>query len=270
MFKSDFDLIIPTDGGWEPALIRLLSWIKRKKMVIVGHSGMGWDDMNNLWSFPDAFIALSTKAKDWAKKINPIVKVIYIPDAVDTSIFNRNGEKRKLKLRKPLVLCVSALEKGKRIDLIIEAVSKTKDVNLLVCGRGELHKKIEKTGHDLLGKRFQLTSFAFSDMPSVYRASDALISASLPYYSFEMVLLEAMACGLPVVTNSDPIRKEIVGNAGILVDVTDANEFSKAIVKIIENNLRDAAVKQAEKFSWDKIISRYSDLFNSLLEGVKK
>ena len=55
-----YDIVIPVDGGWEPAFIRIATWIYGGKMVISGQSGKGWDDRNNLWSFPNVFISISS------------------------------------------------------------------------------------------------------------------------------------------------------------------------------------------------------------------
>lgn len=266
LMTGGFDVIIPTDGGWEPAIIRILSWIKRRKMVLVGHAGIGWDDANNIWCFPDVFVALSTHAKLWAKKVNPFVRVAHIPDGVDIEKFNPVGEKPKLGLKKPVALCVSALEKGKRLDLVIKAVSKIPNLSLLICGKGELEEELFTFGQRLLGKRFRMASYEFNKMPLVYRSCDIFISASLPSYSFEMVILEALASGLPVVANNDLIRSEIVGEAGILADPENSDEFSKAIKKALEFKWRDSPRNQAIKYSWDVVCRKYKMLFSELSE----
>ena len=267
LWRENFDIVVPTDGGWEPAFIRLLTWLRRKKMVIVGHAGIGWDDMNNLWSFPDRFVGLSKFAVNWAKKINPFIKTVYIPNGVDLQEFDAAGEKLKLSLEKPIILAVGALELNKRIDLIIKAVSKIRKGSLLVVGRGEMKEEISTLGEKLLGDRFILKDYDFSDMPMVYRSCSVLASASLPYYSFEMVLLEAMAANLAVVANNDPIRREIVGDGGILVDPTDINAFSKGLGKALEINWGDTPRKQAEKFSWEKVAEKYENLFQEILDS---
>lgn len=266
LFRGNYDIIIPTDGGWEPAIIRLTTWLQRKKMVIVGHAGMGFDDANNLWSFPDVFVGLSMQAKSWAKKVNPFVRTEYIPNGVDLNKFNLNILKKDLKLNKPLAVCVSALEKGKRIGSIIEAVSKVKGLSLLVCGRGELKEEIGDLGDKLLNNRFKMAEYSFDEMPGVYRNCDLLLSASLPSYSFEMVLLEAMACGLPVIANNDPIRREIVGDAGLLTNPEDVNEFSTAINKALKTNWGSKPADQAKKFSWEVVSAKYNELFESLIK----
>jgi glycosyltransferase involved in cell wall biosynthesis len=265
LWRQKFDIVIPTNGGWQSAFMRIFTWFNHKKMVVVGHSGIGWDDRNNLWCFPDCFVALSTHAKNWAKKVNPIVRVEYIPNGVDLGKFTPQGRRIDLGLTRPIVLSVGALEAGKRIDLVIRAVAKLKDFSLCVVGDGVLRKELEKLGKELLGERFKIIKVGFEKMPLVYRSCDVFVSATAPYYSFEMVLLEALASGLPVVVNDDPIRKEIVGNAGILVDPTDIDSYAQAIQRALNIDWEGKPRKQAEKFSWEKVAEKYEKIFKELI-----
>lgn len=267
LLKNKYDVIIPTDGGWEPAIVRIITWIRRSMMVIVGHAGIGCDDANNLWSFPNTFVALSSTAQNWAKRVNPFVKSVYIPDGVDTGKFNPNGKRITLPFKNnyPIALCVGALEKGKRIDLIIKAVSKIEKLNLLICGRGEQESELRDMGNKLLQYRFLISNFDFDEMPAVYRSCNLLVSASLPQYSFEMVLLEAMATGLPVVANNDPIRKEIAGNAGLYVNPVYVDEHSKVLREALKDKWGNKPRLQAERFDWDVVVAKYEELFNSLI-----
>jgi len=73
-----------------------------------------------------------------------------------------------------------------------------------------------------------------------------------------------MASGLPVVAADDPIRREIVGDAGIFVDPTDTDAYAKAIKEALGKNWGDVPRKQAEKFSWDEIALKYERLLKSL------
>jgi glycosyltransferase involved in cell wall biosynthesis len=264
MWKENFDIVIPIGGGWESAFARLLTWIKRKRMIIVGHSGIGWDDRNNLWCFPDTFVALSPFAERWARKVNPLVRTVNIPDGVDIEKFSPKGKSLNVNLKRPIVLCVGALTASKRTHLIIRAVSKLKNTSLLVVGKGEEEKKLVKLGKKLLGKRFLLTSCDFEKMPEVYRCADILVSTSTPSHSFEMVLLEAMATNLPVIANNDPIRKGIIGDAGILIDPTNIEVCAQAIIKGLETDWKDKPRRQAEKYSWDKVFTQYEKLFDKL------
>ena len=269
VWREKPDIIIPTNGGWQSAFIRIISWLRGSKMVIVGHSGIGWDDRNNLWSFPDLFVALSEKAKRWAKRANPLVKIINIPNGVDLATFHPADDSISHGLKKPVVLSVSALVPSKRVDLVIKAVAKLKNVSLLVVGKGSEEKQLRSLGKKLLGDRFTLKSFDYHEMPKVYRSADLFVSASESHSAFEMVILEAMASNLPVVVNDDGIRKEIIGDSGSLVDPTDIDAYSDALKKTLKKNWGNKPRKQAEKFDWEGIAEKYEEEFEELV-GNKK
>lgn len=266
LWRKKYDVIIPLNGGWQPAIIRMITWLYGGKMVISGQSGMGWDERNNIWSFPDIFIALSSTAKIWAKKNNPFVRVEQISNGVDLKKFTPNGPVFKNGLKKPVVLCVGAFTKQKRLNLAVDAVAGVKGATLLIAGGGgDLKKEIEDYGLKILGKdRFQITSVPFAKMPEVYRSADVFTLPSASSEAFGNVLVEAMASGLSVVATNDTIRKEIVGDAGILTDPVNAVEYSGALKKALETNWEEKPRNQAEKYSWDYIAQRYAVLFKSL------
>lgn len=261
IWKEKYDVVIPVNGGWMPAIIRIITWLIGSKMIISGQSGIGWDDRNNLWSFPNCFVTLSSRALTWAKKANPFVKVEYIPNGVDIKKFSPQGEILKINLKKPIVLCVGALTKSKRIDLAIKAVAKMGNTSLLIVGDGNLKKEIENFGKKLLGDRFQLIKLPYDKMPEVYRTADIFTIPSESYYSFENVIVEAMATNLPVVVNNDSIRREIIGEAGVLVNPENTEAYAKALEITLSSNWGDKPRKKAEKFDWDKISNSYEKLF---------
>ena len=59
MRNEKYDVVVPLNGGWQPALLRIITWVYGGKVVISGQAGMGWDDRNNLWCFP-LFSPIST------------------------------------------------------------------------------------------------------------------------------------------------------------------------------------------------------------------
>lgn len=267
IFKEKYDIVVPLNGGWQPAIIRIVTWLYGGKMVISGQSGIGWDDRNNLWCFPNAFVALSSKALNWAKKAMPLVKSFYIPNGVDLDYFKPQGESFNTKLKKPVILAVGAFTEQKRMDLAIKAVAKMKGVSLLmVGGGGDLKEKLTIEGKMLLGERFEIKSVPFEEMPKIYRVADVFTLPSASSEAFGNVLVEAMATGLPVVATDDPIRREIVGDAGILVDPTDVDKYSRVLRNALETKWGDKLRKQAEKFSWDNIALRYEELFKDIFQ----
>jgi glycosyltransferase involved in cell wall biosynthesis len=266
LYKENFDIVIPTNGGWQVAFVRILTWIRRGKMVVVGHSGRGWDDRNNLWSFPNVFVALSKSAREWAKRVNPFVKTIYIPNGIDLKLFNPKGEKANISLSKPVILAVGAPEKGKRLKLAIKAVSKLEKGSLLVLGGGYEEKRIRELGKKLLGNKFLMKNVAFEEIPKYYRASNLFTLPSWKHEAFGLVYLEAMASGIPIVATDDELRRSVVGNAGILVDPTDIGAYAKALKKALRTDWGDKPRKQAKKFSWENVIIQYENLFFNLFK----
>lgn len=261
ILRKKYDLVIPTNGRWQVLFVRLVTWLYRGKMIVSGQSGVGFDDRVNLYACPDTFVALSTKALNWAKKINPLVLSVHIPNGVDLTKFKPEGEVFKTGLKKPIILCVGAFTEQKRIDLVIKAVARLPGVSLVVAGGGgDKKSEIEKMGDEMLGKRFETISVPFEKMPDVYRSVNVFTLASHSSESFGNVIVEAMASGLPVVATDDPIRREIVGDAGILVDPTDTDSYARALSTALSQKSPGKAVSQAKKYNWDIIANQYEEL----------
>lgn len=266
LFKKKYDIIIPTNGRCQVIAVRLISWLTGTKMVVSGQSGIGWDDRINLYSFPDAFVALSRKALSWAKKINPAVKSVYIPNGVDLIKFTNNKLQKNKNNDVKTVLAVGAFTEQKRLNLAIDAVGRLDNVNLIIAGGGgDKKQEIVDYGLKVLGAgRFKAVSVPYEKMPQVYNKADVFTLPSKPSESFGNVLIEAMACGLPVVATKDSIRTDIVGDAGILVDPEDINSYSRALAEALKKDWGNKPREQAEKFSWEAIAQKYTELFKSL------
>ena len=264
IWREKYDVVLPQNGGWQALLVRFITSLYGGKMVVAGQSGKGWDDRVNVWCFPDAFVALSSSLRQWAKRINPWVRIAYIPNGVDLAVFTPQGPVAHFALERPLVLCVAALTSEKRIGLSIEAVTKMNRGSLLVVGEGLQREVLLQKGRKLLGERFAMTSASPQDLPPIYRAADVFTVPSPSYRAFEIVLVEAMACNVPVVANNDEVRQEIVGEAGLLVDPTNIDDYAKALEEALNRDWVDLPRRQAEKFSWDTIAAKYQHLLTEL------
>ncbi len=265
---KDTEVIVATNNRLQSLLCRIWCLFRKTKLVISGQGGPGFDERLALYCFPDAFVPLSEYQKEWAQKVNPFVNVSnVIHNGVSIDKFSRKSKKMNFGLEGKIILCAAALWPAmKRQHLLIKAVSKLNGVSLVLAGDGESKEYLDKLGHDTLGDRFLIKPFSYSEMPKVYASCDLFSFPTWPTESFGIVMVEAMACGLPVVASDDPIRKEIVGDAGILVDPTDTEEYAKALQKALDTNWGDKPRKRAEKFSWDKIALKYEILFKSLLK----
>ncbi len=263
---NDVDVIFPTNGQWQSLLSSIWAKRKRKEIVISGQSGPGIDDRLNLITFPNTFVGMTDYQVNWAKKANPFVKTVKIPNGVDLNKFNPKVNPIKVNLPRPIILSVAAFDFWKRLDLVIKAMSKLKNGSLLLVGKGAEEKKLLELGNKLLPGRFKIMSFPHYEMPAVYTAADIFTYPTVPWESFGIVLAEAMASGLPVAASEDPIRAEIVGDAGILVDPTKTDEYAMALERALNTEWGEKPRKQAEKFDWDKIAKKYEDLFKELVK----
>ena len=266
LMRKDVDIVIPLNGGWQSVIIRIFSFFKGAKVIISGQSGPGYDDKFNLFTFPDAFVGLTDYQSKWAKKVNSKVRVEKIPNGIDIEKFSLKDSLIKTRLKKPIVLIVSALVAIKRIDLTIKAVAKT-NASLLIVGDGELRDGLEVLAQKLIPDRFEFAKYDYQDMPKVYPVANVFAFSTQPWESFGIVMLEAMANNIPVVASDDPIRHEIVSDAGIVVDVENTEAYAKALQKALGKKWGNIPRTRAKEFSWDLIAEKYNNLFKSLLNA---
>lgn len=268
VLKGNYDVVIPVNGRIQAIKVSLGRLIGGYKVLITGHSGRGWDDIWNIAiSRPDVFVALTDVMANWARNWAWGSKVVKIPNGIDLAKFSPEGEKIKFKLPKPIILSVGALVWYKHHDRVINAVSNSKVGSVVIIGEGPLRRQLENLAREKLGKRFLISNFKNEQMPKVYRSVDLFTLPSWDREAFGIVYLEAMASGLPVVAPDDLSRREIIGEGGLFVDVSDCMKYSAAIKQVPSLNLSKKARKQAEKFSWDKVAEKYEQL---MLNMVKK
>lgn len=259
--KEKFDVIVPWNNGWQTILCKFFNV---GKVVVVGQSGLGWDDRINLYLFPDCFVGFTKAQINWARRVNPLVKTEVIPNGVDLKKFRPEGQEIKINLPRPIILCAAALVVMKRQHLAIKAVAQLKTGSLLLLGKGELKDKLEELGNKLLPGRFKIMESQYSEIDKIYRSVDLFTFPTSFYESFGIVQLEAMATNLPLVVNDDPIRREIVGDAGFVVNPENTQEYANTLEKALNTRWGSIPQKRAEDFSYDLISEKYKKLFEEI------
>ncbi len=254
------DIILALNNGWMSLLAKKFCQKHKSKLVLAGFSGIGWDDKVNLWLKPDCFIACTRYQGEWAKKISPKVRVETINIGVNTERFKPEGKKFNHGLKPPVVLVVAGPEPTKRVELAIKAVSQI-DASLLLVGRQT--KAVNRLAEKTLGQRYKNIEVGYSQLDSVYRSVNAYTLPSVPSEAYGISILEALASDIPVVVNDDPIRRELVGRAGILIDPTDLTKYWYALKEALGQSQKGYRA-QALKFSWDKIAQKYLELWSNL------
>jgi alpha-1,3-rhamnosyl/mannosyltransferase len=110
----------------------------------------------------------------------------------------------------------------------------------------------------------------FEDLPILYSGARALVFPSL-YEGFGLPVLEAMACGTPVVASNTSSIPEVVGEAGILIEVGDIQTMQKCIEDLCVNNrsykkYSQLGLKQAENFTWEKCAQKTYEAYLYAIE----
>jgi glycosyltransferase involved in cell wall biosynthesis len=157
------------------------------------------------------------------------------------------------------------------LDALIRAVSKIENSYLLLSSIGPEENYLRKIGHDLLGDNIKFLGMVDrSILAGCYAVCDVFCLPS-EKEPFGLVLIEAMASGIPVVTNNSEIQKWIVDGGGSCIDVTNMEILVKSLEQYKDKNLSEKTGQQGrknvlERFSWDRAAEKYFQLFKELAQ----
>ncbi len=255
--RKDIDLIFPANGLSGVILARKFRDKFKVPFIYTGHGGIGEGEKRIIKQNPNVYITLSDVHQSWASKYSD--KTIKINNGVDVEKFRPNQNLFKSGNKK--ILCVAAFTEFKRQKLLINAVEKLSKVDLVLIGKGELEDEIMEYGNTKLGNRISVLSVDYSEISRFYDQCDVF---SLPSINepFGIVYLEALAMNKPIVAPNDSVRREIIGNAGYLCNVEDANEYADALQNAFKFDWQQIPRERAViNFSWDKISLEYKSLF---------
>lgn len=215
----------------------------------------------------------------------PSEKVVVIPEGVEP-IFKKIKNKKELErikkkyhLHDKFILHVGECWEYKNIEGILKVFkqltekSGLKNLFFVKVGgawTGEQKALIRRLKID--DKVIKLPFVPREDLPAIYNLARALVQLSY-LEGFGLTVLEAMACGCPVVVSNIPALKELVNNAGIIVNPRDIEKVVNSIVRLLINDKTKsyryslAGLKRAKLFNWQKTAKKtirvYEEIFQS-------
>jgi glycosyltransferase involved in cell wall biosynthesis len=166
----------------------------------------------------------------------------------------------------PFFLSVCTLEPRKNLVHVIQAFGrlieqeKISGLNLVLVGaKGWQYDQIfaESGATNVLKRRVIFTGYVpDEDLAPLYTEALAFLYLSL-YEGFGLPVLEAMQCGIPVVTSDNSSLPEVAGDAGILLDARDQDALCAAMLSLYGNaelrdELRCKSLRNAARFSWQQ------------------
>lgn len=180
------------------------------------------------------------------------------------------------------ILYVGTIQPRKNLDTLIEAFSRLKKEGfyqgkLVIVGRkGWLYDKLFARITELhLDSQVIFTGFVpDEELPYIFDAARVFVYLSL-FEGFGLPPLEAMACGVPVITSNTTSLPEVVGDAGIAIPPLDVAQVTAALKSVIEDPVMAAAMKEkgsirARSFSWDVAAATTLEIYKSVHRNREK
>jgi glycosyltransferase involved in cell wall biosynthesis len=204
---------------------------------------------------------------DVAERLDvPESKIVAVPNGVDEAFYPRAGTDELTRFREEqrlpdqFLLFVGTLQPRKNLIGLLRAyamLSESERIPLFVVGGAgwmyaNIFEEVQRLG---ISDEVWFPGYAASEMlPLWYSAATAFIYPSF-YEGFGLPVLEAMACGTPVVTSDRTSLPEVAGDAGLLVDPDDPEDISEAIRTLLTDDTRreqlaQRGLERARQFTW--------------------
>ena len=220
-------------------------WFRKKVSAVIAVSEFGAKEISTVFDLPTNMI-------------------YFIHHGVDHDTFDMDGKKPDIEWN--YLLHVSQYKPIKNVDRIFAAYS-----TLPVDGRPVLvailpdynNKKVDSKGIRIISERLSPIELA-----KWYRGGIGFVFPSLRE-SFGMPILEAMACGCPVITSNISACPEVAGDAALLVDPYSVDDIAGAMKRLIEDeplrqSLRQKGLARSRQFTWHKSAREHLKVFEKI------
>jgi len=288
LIKEDFDIVDVDHMPHFPLFFtKLVCLLKRKIMIATWHEVWGkdyWQEYLGLKGIfgciveklsvfmPNEIISVSNHTTNKLKSNLKFKKKIYtIPNGND---FEKIQEIKSSR-RKSDVIFAGRLLNNKNVDILIKSVQLIKEkipkIKCLIIGDGPEKKNLEVLTQKLnLEKNIKFLGFLenHDDVYAIMKSSKVFVLPSTRE-GFGIVVIEANACGIPVITidHKDNAARDLIeeGKNGFVCQL-DENEIAKKIIRILKNNssleMQKLCMDLAKKYDWDKIVDEIEGVYS--------
>lgn len=226
-----------------------------------------------------AITVVSDALQDYVKQLYPNQKTSIIPMGCDVSRFSSEHRKENFfgQGDRKVVLFVGRLAEKKGVTYLIDAMKKVDNAVLVIVGKGDLEPGLRQQAEALGDKVVFAGPKTHDELPEIYASADVFVAPSVTAADgdkegFGLVILEAMASGVPVVASRSGGIVDIVKDEenGLLCDEKDVEKLSVNISRVLEDEALSAKLKTVaghtvEQYSYDNISRRYNDILSGIL-----
>lgn len=178
----------------------------------------------------------------------------------------------------PYILTVATSVERKNLKRLIEAFkilkSKYKHLKLVIVGNGNIKEKLtnEIDTHKLSNSIIFTGYLEPERLVYLYNKAELFVFPSL-YEGFGLPVLEAMACGCPVISSNVSALPEVAGNAAVFVDPYSVEDIAFKMEKVLtdeelKNKLKENGFKRVIDFSWDKAAKEMVEIYKTVKVSV--
>ncbi len=260
--------MIPVSGMWTAVAARAYRTLfaPLARVVVVSHGGYDVTFHRASLLGINGAVATQPVVLERMRVSHPAIPATLIPYGVDAARF-RTAPAIKIDLPRPIVIVTAALVPYKRVHLAVHAVAETNSMSLLVVGDGPLREEVCALGERLLGpERFCYhPSVPFNQIAGYYKSADVYTLPSTDEEAFSVAIVEAMAAGIPVVVNDDPVRRWIVDGHGTVADPTNTQDYAAALVEAASRGRATSSGEAIQRFDWTTVAQQWSDYCRELL-----
>jgi len=203
--------------------------------------------------------------------------------AVDTRRFRPldPGQRRavldRIGMKGPLVVFLGRLTRAKGIPLLMEAferLPRAQAWSLLLIGRGEEESRLAKwIRRNRFAGRVRILLASHRDVPDYLGAADVLVAPSQTTPSwreqFGRMIIEAFACGVPVIGSDSGEIPRVIGDAGVVLPESDVGMWSRVLSALLDDPERRAAMarrglERVRMYSVSALAASYREFYRSL------
>jgi phosphatidylinositol alpha-mannosyltransferase len=229
----------------------------------------------------DGIIGVAPLILEYFKSYKGLKKVI--PNGIDLDEFNINVPKiKKFCDGKINILFVGRIEKRKGLIYLLRAFKilerKFSNLRLVVVGEGPLEKECKEYVKKNKLKEVVFEGQITKGIASYYKTADIFVSPAVFGESFGLVLLEAIACGTPVVAFANQGYAELLkgkSSEKFLTKIKDYRELAKNIKILIENQglrnkVAEEGIEEVKEYSWKKVVDKILDFYEICKKNKSK